>query len=49
MKRLIPEKRELYKKVKALGDKKIGEVKVENTIGGMRYVRSNTINALFRS
>jgi hypothetical protein len=25
------------KKVKALGDKKIGDVKVENTIGGMRY------------
>jgi citrate synthase len=32
----IPAKRELLKKVKALGDKIIGEVKVENTIGGMR-------------
>lgn len=37
-KEIIPEKRELLKKVKALGDKVIGEVKVENTIGGMRYV-----------
>jgi citrate synthase len=34
----IPEKRELLKKVKALGDKVIGDVKVENTLGGMRYV-----------
>jgi citrate synthase len=33
----IPAKRELLKKVKALGGKTIGEVKVENTIGGMRY------------
>lgn len=33
----IPAKRELLKKVKALGGKVIGEVKVENTIGGMRY------------
>jgi citrate synthase len=34
----IPAKRELLKKVKALGGKIIGEVKVENTIGGMRYI-----------
>jgi citrate synthase len=27
----------LLKKVKALGGKVIGDVKVENTIGGMRY------------
>ena len=37
-KRVLPAKRELLKKVKALGDKKIGDVKVENTLGGMRYV-----------
>jgi citrate synthase len=36
-KETIPAKRELLKKVKALGSKTIGEVKVENTIGGMRY------------
>jgi hypothetical protein len=27
----------LLKRVKALGGKVIGDVKVENTIGGMRY------------
>jgi citrate synthase len=37
MKRIIPAKRELLKKVKAHGDKKLGDVKVENTLGGMRY------------
>jgi citrate synthase len=36
-KEVIPVKRELLKKVKALGSKTIGDVKVENTIGGMRY------------
>jgi citrate synthase len=35
-KEAIPAKRELLKKVKALGGKVIGDVKVENTIGGMR-------------
>ncbi|TVY32990.1 2-methylcitrate synthase, mitochondrial [Lachnellula subtilissima] len=35
-KEVLPAKRELLKKVKALGDKVIGEVKVENTLGGMR-------------
>lgn len=35
---VIPEKRELFKKVKSHADKKIGDVKVENTIGGMRSV-----------
>lgn len=35
-KQCIEPKRELLKKVKALGGKVIGEVKVENTIGGMR-------------
>jgi citrate synthase len=38
MKRVIPAKRELLKKVKALSDKKLGDVKVENTLGGMRLV-----------
>lgn len=37
LKGLIPAKRELLKKVKAHGDKVIGEVKIENTLGGMRY------------
>ena len=35
----IPEKRELLKKVKAVGSTKIGDVKVENTLGGMRYAQ----------
>ena len=39
LKGCIPAKRELLKKVKAYSDKVIGEVKVENTLGGMRYVR----------
>ncbi|KAL3426630.1 methylcitrate synthase precursor [Phlyctema vagabunda] len=39
-KEVIPAKRELLKKVKALGDKVIGEVKVENTIGGMRGLKA---------
>jgi citrate synthase len=38
-KRVLPAKRELLKKVKAHGDKKLGEVKVENTLGGMRYAK----------
>jgi citrate synthase len=38
MKKVIPAKRELLKQVKALGDKKLGDVKVENTLGGMRFV-----------
>lgn len=38
LKECIPAKRELLKKVKAHSDKVIGEVKVENTLGGMRYV-----------
>ena len=37
MKRVIPVKRELLKKVKAVSDKKLGDVKVENALGGMRY------------
>lgn len=41
-KEAIPAKRELLKKVKALGDKTIGEVKVENTLGGMRYDYQNS-------
>jgi citrate synthase len=36
-KEVLPAKRELLTKVKAMGGKTIGEVKVENTIGGMRY------------
>jgi citrate synthase len=35
-KEAIAPKRELLKKVKALSGKVIGDVKVENTIGGMR-------------
>jgi citrate synthase len=35
--KVLPAKRELLKKVKSHADKKIGEVKVENTLGGMRY------------
>ena len=34
---MLPAKRELLKKVKAQADKKLGEVKVENALGGMRY------------
>jgi citrate synthase len=37
LKGLIPAKRELLKKVKAVGDKKLGDCKVENALGGMRY------------
>lgn len=37
----IPAKRELLKKVKAHSDKVIGEVKIENTLGGMRYEYSS--------
>jgi citrate synthase len=40
LKECIPGKRELLKKVKTHSNKVIGEVKVENTLGGMRYVRS---------
>ena len=36
LRELIPAKRELLKKVKSHANKVIGEVKVENTIGGMR-------------
>jgi len=36
-KEVLPAKRELLKKVKAQGGKVIGDVKVENTLGGMRY------------
>jgi len=39
-KKVLPAKRELLKKVKAHGDKSLGEVKVENTLGGMRYAPS---------
>jgi hypothetical protein len=37
MRKIIPAKRELLKKVKANGDKKLGELRVENALGGMRY------------
>jgi hypothetical protein len=36
LKECIPAKRELLKKVKTHSDKVIGEVKIENTLGGMR-------------
>ncbi|KAK0507385.1 hypothetical protein JMJ35_010423 [Cladonia borealis] len=37
---IIPAKRELLKKVKSHADKKIGDVKVENTLGGMRGLKA---------
>lgn len=37
---VIPEKRELLKKVKSYGDRSLGEVKVENTLGGMRGLKA---------
>lgn len=37
---MIPAKRELLKKVKAHSGKSIGEVKIENTIGGMRGLKA---------
>ena len=37
---MIPEKRELLKKVKALSSKSICEVKIENTLGGMRGLKA---------
>lgn len=40
LREVIPEKRELLKKVKAHSGKVIGEVKVENTIGGMRGLKA---------
>ncbi|ORY81002.1 2-methylcitrate synthase [Protomyces lactucae-debilis] len=36
----IPERRELFKKVKAKGDTKIGEVTIANVIGGMRGLKA---------
>jgi hypothetical protein len=39
-KKVLPAKRELLKKVKAHADKKLGDVKVENALGGMRYASS---------
>lgn len=39
-KEVIPAKRELLQKVKAQGDKVIGQVKVENIIGGMRGLKA---------
>ncbi|KAF2273289.1 citrate synthase-like protein [Westerdykella ornata] len=39
-KKVLPEKRELLKKVKAHADKKLGDVKVENTLGGMRGLKA---------
>jgi citrate synthase len=40
LREIIPAKRELLKKVKAHSSKVIGEVKVENTIGGMRGLKA---------
>jgi hypothetical protein len=40
-KKILPAKRELLKKVKAHADKKLGDVKVENALGGMRYALAN--------
>ncbi|KAL9136814.1 MAG: hypothetical protein Q9175_001978 [Cornicularia normoerica] len=40
LKEAIPAKRELLKKVKSHASKTIGEVKVENTLGGMRGLKA---------
>ncbi|CAI4211246.1 unnamed protein product [Parascedosporium putredinis] len=40
LKEVIPAKRELLKRVKAHSDKVIGQVKVENTLGGMRGLKA---------
>ncbi|KAK6442414.1 citrate synthase [Oleoguttula sp. CCFEE 5521] len=40
LKSVIPAKRELLKKVKAQSSKTIGEVKIENTLGGMRGLKA---------
>ena len=40
MKEVIPEKRELLRKLKIEhGEKSLGDVKVENAIGGMRGIK----------
>lgn len=44
LREVIPEKRELLKKVKSHGGKVIGEVKVENALGGMRFALSSGLN-----
>ena len=47
LKEAIPAKRELLKRVKSHASKAIGEVKVENTLGGMRYdifIKAHTSN-----
>lgn len=36
LREIVPEKRELLKKVKSYASTPIGSVKVENTLGGMR-------------
>lgn len=43
---VIPGKRELLKKVKSHGNKVIGEVKIENAIGGMRWLQLSYIYML---
>ena len=40
LREIIPEKRELLKEIKSKADKKIGDVKVENVLGGMRGLKS---------
>ncbi|KAF2135550.1 uncharacterized protein K452DRAFT_260268 [Aplosporella prunicola CBS 121167] len=40
LKRVIPAKRELLKRVKAHSDKKLGDLKVENALGGMRGLKA---------
>jgi citrate synthase len=40
IKEVIPEKRELLKKVKERGDEVLGDVKIANTIGGMRGLKA---------
>jgi citrate synthase len=43
LRKIIPEKRELLKQVKAVSDKKLGDLKVESALGGMRWVRCRFI------
>jgi citrate synthase len=38
LRKIIPAKRDLLKQVKAVSDKKLGDLKVESALGGMRWV-----------
>ena len=46
LKEVIPAKREMLKKLRAEhGQKSLGEVKVENVIGGMRFIPSPLLSS----